>query len=108
MLLKPADKTALMLWLHGKDSIPKAAIFLVLSGIPYKYNKCHTTLGGLSHVCVKLASASCKNNEILEVNILQKFTPYALFIIMHKFFNINVHCSISELSGINEALLKYE
>ena len=35
-------------------------------------------LEGLSSVCAKLESASCKNNEILEINVLQKLTLHAL------------------------------
>ena len=79
MLLKPV-KTAFMLWLNGNDSILRAAIFLALAGMPYKYTQCHTTLGELSSVRAKLEPASSKNNEILEINILQKFTPHALFL----------------------------
>ena len=52
--------------------------FLALAGTPYKYNQCHTTLGGLSSVCVKSEPAGSKNKEILEINVLQKFTPHAL------------------------------
>ena len=52
--------------------------FLALAGIYYKYNQCHTTLGGLSSVCAKLEPASSKSNEILEICVLQKFTPHAL------------------------------
>ena len=50
-----------------------------LAGIPYKYNQCHATLGELSSMCAKIEPASSKNNEILEINVLQKFTPHALF-----------------------------
>ena len=71
--VKPV-KTALMLWLQGNDCILIAAIFRA----PYKYNQCHTALGGLSSVCAKQESASCKNNEILEINVLQKSTAHAL------------------------------
>ena len=78
MLLKPV-KTALMLWLHGNDSILIAALFLALTGTPYKYNQCHTTFGVLSSVCAKLESSGSKNNEILEINVLQKFTSHALW-----------------------------
>ena len=35
-------------------------------------------LGGLSSVCAKLEPLRPKNNEILEINVLQKFTPHAL------------------------------
>ena len=52
--------------------------FLALSGILYKYNKFHTALGRLSSACAKLESASFKNNKILQVNVLQKFTSHAL------------------------------
>ena len=45
---------------------------MVLAGIPYKYNKCNTTLGGLNSVCAKSEPASSKNNEILEINFQQK------------------------------------
>ena len=34
-------------------------------------------LEGLSSVCAKLEPASSKNNEILEINVLQKFTPHS-------------------------------
>ena len=76
LLLKPV-KTSLMLWLHGNDSILRA--LLALLGILYKFTQCHTTLGGLSSVCAKLLPASSKNNEILKINVLQKFMPRALF-----------------------------
>ena len=36
------------------------------------------TLEGWSNVCAKLEPASSKNNEILEINVLQKFTSHAL------------------------------
>ena len=69
VLLKPV-KTALTLWLHGNDSVLRAAIFLALAGMPYKYNQCHTTLTGLSGVCARLEPASSNNNGILEINVL--------------------------------------
>ena len=71
--MKPV-KTALMLWLHGNDSIPKATIFAASRHTL----QCYTTLGGLSTVCAKLEPASSKNNETLEINVLQIFTPHAL------------------------------
>ena len=52
---------------------------LLLAGIPYRYNRLHTTLGGLSSVCVKLEPASSKNNKVLKINALQKCTPHALY-----------------------------
>ena len=36
------------------------------------------TLEGLSSVCAKLEPASSKTNEILEINVLQKYTSHAL------------------------------
>ena len=35
-------------------------------------------LEGLSSACAKLEPASSKDNEILEINVLQKFTSHAL------------------------------
>ena len=39
------------------------------------------TLEGLSSVCAKLEPADSNNNEILEINVLQKFTWHALYVI---------------------------
>ena len=36
------------------------------------------TLEGSSSVCAKLEAASSNNKEILEINVLQKFTAHAL------------------------------
>ena len=36
------------------------------------------TLEGLSSAYAKLEPASSKNDEILQINVLQKFTPHAL------------------------------
>ena len=45
-----------------------------------KNKRCCMTLEELSSVCAKLeTAASSKNNEILEINVLQKFTSHALF-----------------------------
>ena len=51
--------------------------FLAFAGVRYKY---HTTLGGSSSVCAMIEPASSKNNEILEINVLQKFLSHALFV----------------------------
>ena len=66
--------------------------FLALADIPYKNTQCHRTLGGLSSVCAESEPANSKSNEILEINVLQKFTPHALsevflFIEVGKFRN---------------------
>ena len=57
---------------------------VALAGIPCNYNQYHTTLRRLNSVCVKLEPASSKNNEILEKNVLQKFT-YVHFMFMFMF-----------------------
>ena len=78
MLLKPI-KTALNVMVTRKRLYSESWHFLVLAGLPYKYNQCHTTLGRLSGVCAKLEPANSKNNEMLEINVLQKFTSHALY-----------------------------
>ena len=40
------------------------------------------TLEGLRSVCAKLEPASSKNNEILKMNVLQKFTSHTLYRIL--------------------------
>ena len=77
MLLKPV-KTALMLRLHGNDSILRAAPFWHLQEYPTNMINSIQRLGGLSSVSAKLEPTSSKNKEILEINVLQKFTPRAL------------------------------
>ena len=69
--------------------------FLALSGIPYKYNQCHTTLEGLSSVCEKLQPASSNNNERLKINAQQKFTQYALLFSILRFL-IVLYCLSSQ------------
>ena len=41
------------------------------------------TLEGLSSVCAKLEQASFKNNEILAINVLEKFTSHVACEILH-------------------------
>ena len=41
------------------------------------------TLEGLSSVYAKLEPAISKNNEMLEINVLKKFTSHALFSLKH-------------------------
>ena len=38
------------------------------------------TLDGFGSVCAKLELASSKNNELLVINVLQKFTSHALYV----------------------------
>ena len=64
--------------LTRKQLYSESCHFLALAGIPYKYDQCHTTLRGLGSVCAKLEPPSSKNKGILEINVLQNFTPHAL------------------------------
>ena len=43
-----------------------------------KNKRWHITFEGMISVCAKLEPASFKNNEILQINVLQKFTSHAL------------------------------
>ena len=70
------------------------AIFSALKKATDSFNKnkrCHITLKGLSSVCAKLEAASSKNNEILEINVLQKFTSHALLQVFLEEAVPNVH-----------------
>ena len=40
---------------------------------------CSWDFKGLNSVWAKLEPARSKNNEILEINVIQKFTPHTLF-----------------------------
>ena len=72
-----------MLWFYENDSVLNATFFGIYKFTfkdTFNNNKqCHITLEGLNSVCAKLEPASSKNNEILEINVLQKSTPHALF-----------------------------
>ena len=48
------------------------------------------TLEGLSSVCAKLEPAGSKNNEILEINVPQKFTEYTLY-----YTNLDQQCILT-------------
>ena len=74
-----------MLWFYENDSILNATFFS-------KNKQCHRTLEELSSVCAKLKPAGSKNNEILEINVLQKFTLHALLI------QVNKNCNSTVLS----------
>ena len=62
-------------WFYENHSI-LSATFL---GIYKDNSRCHMSLEGLRSVCAKLAPTSYKNNEILEINVLQKFILHAFF-----------------------------
>ena len=55
-------------------------------------------MGGLSSVCAKLEPTSSKINEILEINVQQKFTPHALLmsIWLHyqEVYELNIYINI--------------
>ena len=66
-----------MLRFYENDSILNATFsaFTKTTNTSNKNNRCPWWL---SSVCTKLKPATTKNNEILEINVLQKFTPHAL------------------------------
>ena len=47
------------------------------------------TLEVLSDVCAKSELANSKNNEILEINVPQKFTSHAVCVVSHATPHIN-------------------
>ena len=70
-----------MLWFYENDPILNATFstFTKTTDTFNKNKRCHMSLHGLSIVCVKLEPTSSKYNEILEINVLQKFTSHALY-----------------------------
>ena len=68
-----------MLGFYENDSILNATFFGFYKDSRHieQNKRCHMTLQGLSNVYAKLEPASSKNNEILETNVLQKFTSRA-------------------------------
>ena len=80
MPLKLGKSKDRMLWFYENDSI-LTQHFLAFTKTKDTFDKnkqCHKTLEGLSSVCGKLEPASSKSNEILEINVLQKFIVRAL------------------------------
>ena len=70
-----------MLWFYENGSILSATFFWHLQRLQTHLTKnklCHMILEGLSSVCAKLEPASSKGKEILKINVLHKFTSYAL------------------------------
>ena len=55
------------------------------------------TLKGLSSACAKLEPASSENNEIRQINVLQKFTPHALYDFGFDFRKISVRNVINAM-----------
>ena len=55
------------------------SVFAKTTDILNKNKRYHMTSEGLSSVCAELEPVSSKDNEILEINVLQKFTSHALF-----------------------------
>ena len=70
-----------------QNGFMKTTLFLELHFLAFtkttetidKKKRCHLTLGGLSSISAKLQPVSSKNNEIIEINVLQKFTPHGLY-----------------------------
>ena len=71
-----------MLWFYENDSILNntSLAFTTTTDTFNKSKQYHMTLEGLGSVCAKLEPTGPKNNEILEINVLQKFTSHALFV----------------------------
>ena len=70
-----------MLWFYENDSIFNANLLAFTKTTTDTFNKnkrCYVTLKGLSSVYAKLELASSKNNEILAINVLQKFTSLTI------------------------------
>ena len=69
-----------MLWLYENNSILTLhfSAFTKTTDTFNKNKRCHKILEGLSNVCGKSEPASSKNNKILKINVLQKFTVHAL------------------------------
>ena len=70
-----------MLWFYENDFLLNVAFFGIYEEnrhIFKKMKRCFLPLEQLSIVCAKLEPASSKNNEILEVNVLQTFTSHVL------------------------------
>ena len=67
-----------MLWFYENDSFLNATFsaFTKTTDTFNKNKRCYMTLEGLSSVCAKLELASSKNNKVLAINVLQKFTSY--------------------------------
>ena len=74
-----------MLWFYENDSILNAIFFgFAKTTETFDKNKrCYMTLEGLTSVCAKLELASSKNNEILAINVLQKFTSHVTCETLH-------------------------
>ena len=77
---KSENRLSNMVWFYENDSI-LTLHFSAITNTTDTFNKpklCHKTLEGLNSVCGKLEPASSKSNEILKINVLQKFTVHAL------------------------------
>ena len=58
---------------YENDSVLSTTFFGIYTTDTFsKHKRCHMSLKGLSSGCAKL-------DEILEINVLQKFTPHALW-----------------------------
>ena len=67
-----------MLWFYGNDHFLHFLAFTKTADKSNENEQCHMTFRGLSGVWAKLEPArSDKNDEILEINVLRKFTLHA-------------------------------
>ena len=60
-------------------------LVLALANILHKITNA-VGLGGLSSLCANLEPARSNSNEILEINVLQTFSPHALWFYVNKKF----------------------
>ena len=77
---KSENRLSNKVWFYENDSI-LTLHFSAITNTTDTFNKnklCHKILEGLNSVCGKLEPASSKSNEILKINVLQKFTVHAL------------------------------
>ena len=62
-----------------ETALSKEPLFLALADILHKNNLYSRTWGGLNIVFSKLELARSKSNEILTINVLQKFSNHVLY-----------------------------
>ena len=72
---------SIKLWFYGNDSDLKlhSSAFEKAPNTPIKYKQCHMNFRGLSSVWAKLELVRSENNDILEINVLEKFISHALY-----------------------------
>ena len=64
-----------------ETALLKELLLLALADVFYENNECTRAWGGLSSVGTKLEPAArSESNVILETNVLQKFSPHAIYL----------------------------